>query len=267
VSKFRSDLGGCLIISDDDTQDAFNPKYSRGFETDFSAYPEGIAPFCKPFSRPLIPESEWRERIEHKERTKSRLSDYESEFNLPVLAQGSTNYCWFNGTLHGVYLSRAKAGLPHIDLSPASCAAKIKGYRNQGGWAIDAVNGMNKYGVATQELWPANAINKKYDTPEARENALLHTVPEFEQLPDESFAAVMTCILDDDPDPCTLGLLWWGHLVLAVDGVILPNGDFGVKFKNSWGSSWGDNGFGVLTRSKATPDEALCIYCPSPSVN
>ena len=266
---YKSDLGKCPIIGEETGAGLCGGAVvdGAGFQaTGFADEPLAEPPsaLCGPADIQLIPESEWRERIEERERTGNTLSALWAANNLPVYGQGSTNYCWMNGPTQMVVGQRAKNGFPFVYLSPASVAAKVTSYKNRGGWASDAIRGMNDYGQASTEFWPANAISRQYDTPEARENAELHKAPEFKVLPPDSFEYIVSASLNDYF--CTLGLLWWGHLVLGCDAVILPNGDIGFKFLNSWTDSYGENGFGVLTRQKATPDEAIILYSPTPSL-
>lgn len=39
----------------------------------------------------------------------------------------------------------------------------------------------------------------------------------------------------------------WGHCVWVCGYLTLPDGRKALKFKNSWGSNWGDNGYGYFT--------------------
>ncbi len=140
-------------------------------------------------------------------------------------------------------------------LSPASVAAPIKGYRNQGGWGGEALEYIVAHGVAPVADWPANAINKQYDNAASQASRQRFTVTEWWDLAPRNFDQLMTCLLLRIPVP--IGLNWWHHEVCAIDPVVLSPGKFGVRFRNSWGDGYGDQGFGVLTESKATPDDAV----------
>jgi hypothetical protein len=138
--------------------------------------------------------------------------------------------------------------------------AKVKGYRAVGGWNIQAVEGINKYGICTSELWPDIAVSKQYDTEASQGNAKLHSLPEFWELPKKNFDVLMSVLLQGMP--VGTGLLWWGHAVINCDPIV-KDGKYGVRIRNSWGSNWGDNGFGILMEGKATPDEAVGIRTTS----
>lgn len=264
---FTSNIGRAPIIHDGNYHQLcrIGDRVGRGYQgRDYSVCPPGAMPFGRAMDFDLIPRSEWAERIEEMERTKSRLSDHFRRAGLRVLNQQRTNYCWCYGIVQGIQLVRAKQGQPTVHLSAASAAARIKRYRNVGGWGGEAIAGINELGVATLDYWPEASIDRRHDTPEMRANALLHQAPEFYELPAKNFDAVMTCLLRGLP--VGLGLLWWGHLVVACDPVIIRPGQFGALFLNSWGEGWGDGGFGVLTERKATPHEAVAPRTVTPSV-
>lgn len=220
---------------------------------DFEKHPLGG--LAAKFDMPLIPESQWAERIEYLEQTKSRLSDLARGLQIPVKSQGNTNYCWINAPVWCVELNRAAQGQSHVELSPASVGCKIKNFRNQGGWGTEGLEYIIEHGVVPAEMWPANAITRRHDTEAAWIEAEKYKVSEWWDLEPGNFDQLMTCVLN--LVPVAVGYNWWGHEVTALDGVILSRGKVGIRIGNSWGPSWGDNGFGILTRSKATPDDAV----------
>jgi hypothetical protein len=60
--------------------------------------------------------------------------------------------------------------------------------------------------------------------------------------------------------PVSIGLNWWGHQVLITAPVVFDNGSYGVEFRNSWGSDYGNDGFATLTESKSQPDGSFaCV--------
>jgi len=225
--------------------------FSRGFvPRDYSEYPEG---FYAPVSAlPLIPESEWPERIEAAHEQKTFAMYHRDLSNFSVLDQDGTNYCWANAPVAMVHHLRAQQGLPHVPLSPASVAAPIKNYRNQGGWGSEALEYIREHGIAPQSLWPANAISRKYDTPECRAERVKYLATEvFEELPNRSYEHLVTMLLLGYS--VAVGYNWWHHEVLAVG---LASKDETI-IDNSWTPDWGDNGRGILTRKKAVPDDAV----------
>ena len=256
--SFTSNLRGETVIDDRNFENFLrdNANGPRGYSgRDFAANPLGS--YANTFALPIIPRSEWDDRIESLEKNRSLLSDIDRYHRVLMLDQMRTNYCWCFGVVGGIMTRMAAMGLSVPRLSAASAAAKIKNYQNVGGWGGEAIEGIRKYGVSTLDLWPNATIDPKYDTHEQQLNAKMHGAVEFEELNPKDFDQLMTCLLMGMPVP--IGLLWWGHLVCAMDPVVISPGVYGVRIKNSWGTKWEKEGFAILSESKATPDEANVI--------
>lgn len=215
---------------------------------DYQKVPYGSV--AAPFDIPVIPRSEWDARRKQLEDSKSRISDVVKAVGMKSLDQGRTNFCWANGPVNCVRVIRCINNQPFVDLSPASVACPINGFRNEGGWGTEALKRIVSHGVTEARLWPANAIDRQYFTEEAKQNALNYRVSEWYELQPRNLEQLVTCCLLRIP--VAIGLNWWRHEVMACDLV-----ENGVLIWNSWGDSWGDGGFGVLSFSKATPDDAV----------
>lgn len=222
---------------------------------DFVANP--FAGYSSAFSRTIIPRSEWKERIEERTAKKLRLFDTFKAKEVPILNQKSLPYCWAYGVVGAMSMSRAMNNLPTRHLSATSVASKIKNYQERGGWAEEAIRGIDKFGVSTTQFWPEAVNSRQYDTAEQRENAKHFKMLKHEELPSNNFDAIATSLLLGFPT--TLGLTWWGHLVYALDLVMIGSNSFGLLIANSWGERWEQNGFGVLNESKGTAYEAFSI--------
>lgn len=222
---------------------------------DFSAVPHGSLGFAAPFGLPLIPESEWPERIEQMERTKTRLSDICDQAGLPCKDQNGTNYCWINSPTYCTEVVRVAQNEPMVILSPASAGGPIKGFRNVGGWGAEGLEYIVEHGLVPVDKWPANAIDRRYNTAENRELAMKYRVTEWWDLKPRNFQQLATCLLSRIP--VAGGFNFWSHEVTLIDLVRLPNGKYGVRFRNSWGMSYGDRGYSILTGNQMLPDDAV----------
>jgi hypothetical protein len=249
-----------IVIGDHNYQQYSSPDstpegMSRGYVwRDYELFPEGS--FGTSFDQSLlIPRDEWAERIEEMERTKTRLSDLRRFYQIPSRNQNGTNYCWAHGPSTALILVRARMGLPYVDLSPASVAAPIKGGRNQGGWGSQALEYLIEHGIADSAHWPHNNRNVNQYLESSRENAALHKVTEWYELRPRNFDEYMSCLLHRIP--VAIGLNWWSHEVCGVDPVVISTREFGSRIWNSWGDDWSDDGMGILTMSKSTPDDAV----------
>lgn len=237
---------------------------TRGhFARDYRVQPFGSVPGLTEMGIPVIPRSEWRDRIEEMERTKTRISDLLDQAGLTVLDQNGTNYCWINAPTHCIEIMRVVAGQPMVRLSPASVGCKIKNFRNQGGWGTEGLRYIIEHGLVPQNLWPPNAISRQYDTAAADAERVKYRCLEWWELKDRSLDEMMTCLFHRIP--VAIGLNYWSHEVTAIDPVVADGGRFGCRINNSWGTGWSDRGRGILLEGKATPDDAVAARVVTPS--
>lgn len=219
--------------------------------------PRGAAtPFLKPWDRPLIPRDQWAERIKEREQGGAILSLICRDRQVPASNQDSTNFCWTYGVVTAINVMRAYRNMPYVEFARESVAAPIKGYRNNGGWGDQALAYIVEHGIMPQSLWPRHHYStSRYNTAENLAIAAQYKVEEFLVLQDRNFAQLMTSLLEDNASG--VGYEFWSHEVCAVDPVVVGSNRFGVRIWNSWGNSYGDQGFAILDESKASPDDAV----------
>lgn len=264
---------GELLIDDDNWKrnsiapsDGQGPKGRGLIPRDYGQYPEEM--FDPPDKLELISHSEWSARIKEMEETKSRLSDLLLIGNegkpIPSMDQGSSNYCWAHSTVGSVQAVRAINQQPYVPLSAYAVAATIMKGANQGGWCGLSAKYLRETGVPSQALWPQGTFRLNGSMESVLADAALRKVtedwvdltrPVWGQ--NLTFDQTMTCLLLRLPVAGDFN--WWGHSVMLCDPVEVEKGSFGIRIRNSWGNSWGTQGFGVLRGQKAIPDGAVAI--------
>lgn len=224
--------------------------------------------FDPPSNLPLIPRSEWSDRIKEMTATKSRLSDLRDTAiagqPFPSLDQNGQGFCWAYSTTACVMLLRAANNQPHVRLSAHAVGCMVKGFRDEGGWCGLSAKFHREKGCPSVECWPEKSMARSNDRPETWANAALHKVTEewvdlTRAVYDQSltFDQLATCLLCRIP--CAVDFNWWGHSVCAMDLVEVERGSFGIKILNSWTDGWGERGTSVLQGSRAIPDGAVAL--------
>ncbi len=249
---------GEVVINDETrmTRKVVPADKGRGLELGRRRTPFGMMSEAPAFPREmLIPRSEWQARIQELEETESRCSDNATAFMLPCKDQAQTNFCWINAPTYAFELIRAMMGQPITILSPASVGARIKGYRNEGGWGEEGLAFIAENGLVPVNLWPANAIDRRYATESnlrlAMEN---YRCTEWWELRPRDDDELITCLLRRWP--VAVGYNWWSHEVTACDPVWL-DGTYAIRIRNSWGMGWGSQGYGILQGGKMHADDAV----------
>jgi hypothetical protein len=185
---------------------------------------------------PILQRSDWIEcTIRHKVWT--------------VIDQNPQNSCCPSATSGATMILREIAGEKRILLSQGSLYGQINGGRDGGANIEDALEAMMKTGVC-----PASQIDPKdwqgRDWPSdwkaaAKKVRILEAFdcPTF----DAVASAVLRCL------PVVFGVFWGagGHAITAV-GLRQIAGAWNLEFLNSWGSDWGEGGFGLLPEAKCS---------------
>lgn len=252
---------GKLLIDDSFRPDA--PELNAGMKgrepRDYAAVPFGKAPTSSgkfPDSM-RIPRKDMLELAREKVAKNSTNRAIRKGMKVRPRNQSNTNYCWINAIVQALMITRAKMNLPAVDLSSASGGAQIKGYRNSGGWGGEALAFIVKYGIAPVSMWPANAIDRKYKTPECDAEMLKYRVTEWYEIEPGDTEAMASSLLLGYLGGA--GLNWWGHEVCYLDVLFNEKEEMIIDFDNSWGATYGEDGGGYLTEKKARPSDYCCI--------
>ena len=269
----------------------------------YDTHPIGCYRSVKPYTAvdlPVIDRAEWPARIAELEATKSRISDIMLAANVPCLDQNGRGYCWAHSATGAVMALRAVMNQPTVGLSAYAIACIIKSYRDEGGWGAQALDFITERGVPSEEFWPQRSVSPSNDKPATWENAALHKTTEgwvdlsaAQYDRKLSFGQEITCYLIRIPGIKDEN--WWSHSILGVDavngtaqfnanllrmesgklmtaqeftvawGVDTEAAGYGIRIRNSWGATWGTQGFGVLAGSQAISDGAVAPRVTIPS--
>jgi hypothetical protein len=272
--SYQSDLGSNPLIIDDSNAAEFVQKWRDEGKT-FGGDPRNyqVAPFgsaSKPAvdlsMGPILQRSQFADAIKRADEARCTPDDWRKAMEVPIQNQGSWGYCWAFGTVTAIEVAYAMTGFKSPGLNPFPVAYRIKGGRNQGGWAEQALKGIAEFGVPQHSVWPKNKEGMaQWQAADVIASANRHKVTASLELPQNNFAALVTSLTHPKfARPVTMGLNWWGHLVCAVRAVALPGGGFGILIVNSWGPSWGQNGCGVLVEGKSIAFEQIRIERVTP---
>lgn len=231
----------------------------RGYRPALRKVPFGEIPTASnPFPKELlIDESEFEARIKEAEKLSRRLSDYVNKAKLPCKNQEKTNYCWINAPVHCLEVTNVMQNQPMVILSPASAGAKLKNFRNVGGWGGEGLEFLDKMGCNQVEDWPANAIDRRYATDENAKKALKYRPHEWMEIQPKNLQEIVSLLLRLMPGAG--GYNWWSHEITLYEPVWL-DGTVAIRIRNSWGMNWpkpGAGGYSVLQGSRMYPDELV----------
>lgn len=247
-----------FIINDDTPSDVLFPKdkgtglmlpLNRG-ETDY-ANGNVANPMPESF---LVAPGEWQARIQERKARKAGIVAECDRVGLKVKDQKQTNLCWANGPCRAAEIIRVMQGLAPIELSAASVAGPINGYKNRGGWGNQALEQLVAAGADPVSVWPNTAISSSYHTEANIKLALNYKVLEWWELPAGNLNYLISAMFHDIP--VAVGYSYWSHEVCAVD-VDWVDGAIALIIDNSWGVGWGKQGRGTLQGRKILPDDAV----------
>lgn len=207
---------------------------------------------------PLIPESEWGDRIRAKDAAKSWLKDL--TYEQDSLDQDGRGQCHLYGNC-GAFrtLTTKQGGIPRCPSAQALAWNTWDGrsWGNRGADPADSFETLIAEGAARDSIWPmdGDGQSSRYNTDAAQADALNMRLVRGVELghEDDIWREVISCVLQNIP--CSAAFNWWGHHVempwAGLKGTEVCSGG-----RNSWGNSYADRGFFLLSGSRKRPSAA-----------
>jgi len=181
-------------------------------------------------SMATIPVSEWTDLIEDPD-----AADFQ-QYNRFTLDQDGVGSCGAEGATGLLMDTRHFTLQEPVKLNPWFVYHTTSGGHDGGSSLQDNVAFLQKYGAASQEVWPRSKGWRAEPSDEAKQDALKYRLTEVARV--SSKQEFGTCLL--------LGrgvyFGYSGHAIYATK--LLSTTRF--VYKNSWGD-WGDDGFGTLS--------------------
>lgn len=255
-----------LIIDDSNWDKICVPTDGRcgTLARDYSRVPYGSIPSVPPAVIEPIPLEQWPDIIADRIRARSTIEDRWKDSPIGVLNQEKISYCHAFSSVMLTMLERELQSLPYVELSASSIGGPVTGWRNAGAYIHDDLARAVRFGTASTAFVPMLTTRKADCKPGWEADAAKRKVSEYSDIQSRNFVIHGTMLLDNHP--VGVGLNYWGHAVTDVDVVDLyPQKRatdwtrYGIKFINSWGKGWGDNGLGVRTGNKALADSIYAI--------
>ncbi len=206
-------------------------------------------------SIPLIPRSQWSQKIKDQKAKKRRISDFQT---FSPHDQNGLPTCWANGPAHAFTTMRFIQGLPLVYMSACSAAVPISG-GHSGGNEADAGDLSVDRGWASQDVWSNNDTSRLDGRAEVIESRKHHTAPLILDLGSDFDAYATAALLEL---PFAVAFNWWSHVISGGDLVELSAGKFGIMYRNNWGT-WGDKndagfpGYVTMAEGHGTPDSGF----------
>jgi hypothetical protein len=238
----------------------FERGFGRGYvERDYGSVPQFSVYEESPIKR--LPRGEWKSRIEHLNEAGAQPYHWHKLY-VKIRSQSRFPYCWSWGTCCAIEVAYSMQGVGSPHLNAHALAYRGKNGALRGGFATEACKYIQEYGVP-QESVLGGFVKQRSWSKEVQANADKHKLVDFNEIAKNDLDMLVSCLIGESPQPATIALSWWRHLVCALGVTIDKRGNVGIIFANSWGTKYKegglDGGYGILWGKKAIPYESVAV--------
>lgn len=195
----------------------------------------------------VIPESQWPAYIEGQNAEQQLHVEPYVRFTMN---QGSVGSCAAEGGAGCVMAMRVQSGQTHVTLNPYMIYQTTSGGRDAGSTLSATVSFLRNSGCASAAVWPRSNGWRTTPSQAAREDALKYRQLKVVQV--RNWAEYGTMLLHAYPVYSGYsGHAWFGTRLIA------PNR---IRWKNSWGAGWGEDGYGTLSSSSIMQSYGMYVF-------
>lgn len=234
------------------------PRDFRAEPVPLTVSPDGVA---RAYDGPQLANDEERfDLIADKDRRGEWWDLICSDAGMRPKNQGRTSSCWMQSTTMLYEAVECCSGKPYVPKSPASVAYLLNGGRDVGGWCSQALRGIITHGIATEEEWPPNAFDRRYNTQAVQQARKSRVITEFDDLQPRDSRLLIDYVLLNGP--AAVANMRWQHATLAMRVGVYKDRSGKRRFSRiDWNSGYGrdSKGITVLDESWWSVDEAVGI--------
>jgi hypothetical protein len=196
--------------------------------------------------------------------------------NIPILDQGQVGSCVAHGHATAMMKARDLQGMTYQALSPDGLYAFIDNGTDQGSDPADAITALEKTGIPLLSDISDNFILLSNINAAALANALrfrivpgaVYQCQNFQELVTADylgFATTLTINVGNNFNPSSNGLVGYSpgvanHCVSGGEALKQINGQWAYRFRNSWNTTWGENGCAWFTAEFTDQQPQVELY-------
>ncbi len=204
-----------------------------------------------------IPRADWGKWIEAITADGAWSNDVRRRNGGKVKDQNGYGYCWAYAATEAVEDARLAAGVPWEELAPESLGGAV-GWVNEGNTLDSCLAYMKAHGIASRPFIPYLQDKKPHPSNFKagwEEDGKKHIPLEWYDVGSKEEAVTALCL----GYSLYVGLLWWSHAI-KVGKLRMSGNKIDWEFLQSWGESYGEDGFAWLDEEKGNPTTQWGCY-------